>query len=98
MRTGKPTLLQEADRLKLFHSGEHPCGYWPQRTARDLVLDPRDPRLPQLYPMTLDWGFRRSGDLLYRPHCRARTRRTAPAGPRARPGAHGTAACARPHR
>ena len=70
MRTGKPTLLQEADRLKLFHSGEHPCGYWPQRTARDLVLDPRDPRLPQLYPMTLDWGFRRSGDLLYRPHCR----------------------------
>ena len=70
MRTGKPTLLQEADRLRLFHSGEHPCGYWPQKTARDLVLDPRDPRLPQLYPMTLDWGFRRSGDLLYRPHCR----------------------------
>src|SRR5688500_5925998 len=70
MRTGKPTLLQEADRLKLFHSGEHPCGYWPQRTARDLVLDPRDPRLPQLYPMALDWGFRRSGDILYRPHCR----------------------------
>ncbi|HET8819573.1 MAG TPA: arginyltransferase [Xanthomonadaceae bacterium] len=70
MRTGRPTLLQEAERLKLFHSGEHPCGYWPRKTARDLVLDPRDPRLPQHYPMALDWGFRRSGDLLYRPHCR----------------------------
>lgn len=70
MRTGTPALLQETDPLRLFHSGDHPCGYWPGRSARDLVLDPRDPRLPQLYPMTLDWGFRRSGDLLYRPHCR----------------------------
>ena len=56
--------------LRLFHSGDHPCGYWPQRTARDLVLDPRDPRLPQLYALALGWGFRRSGDLVYRPHCR----------------------------
>lgn len=39
--------------------------------ARDLVLDPRDPRLLALYPMALDWGFRRSGDILYRPHCQA---------------------------
>lgn len=56
--------------LRLFHTGEHPCGYWPQRAARDLVLDPRDARMPQLYPMALDWGFRRSGDIVYRPHCR----------------------------
>ena len=40
---------QPADDLRLFHTGEHPCGYWPDRVARDLVLDPRDPRLPQLY-------------------------------------------------
>ena len=70
MRTGTPNPLHEADRLKLFHSGDHACGYWPDRVARDLVLDPRDPRLPALYATTLDWGFRRSGDLLYRPHCR----------------------------
>jgi arginine-tRNA-protein transferase len=57
------------DGLRLFHTGEHPCGYWPQRTARDLVLDPRDARLPLFYPTTLGWGFRRSGDLVYRPHC-----------------------------
>lgn len=55
--------------LRVFHSGEHPCGYWPARTARDLVLDPRDPRLPALYPQALAWGFRRSGDIVYRPHC-----------------------------
>ncbi len=58
-----------ADDLRLFHTGEHPCGYWPERTARDLVLDPRDPRLSRLYPLALGWGFRRSGDIVYRPHC-----------------------------
>ena len=58
-----------ADDLRLFHTGEHPCGYWPDLVARDLVLDPRDPRLAMFYPMALSWGFRRSGDLVYRPHC-----------------------------
>ena len=53
----------------MFDTGAHPCGYFPERTARDLVLDPRDPRLPRFYPQALDWGFRRSGDLVYRPHC-----------------------------
>ena len=61
--------LQPADDLRLFHTGEHPCGYWPDRIARDLVLDPRDPRLAAFYPTALGWGFRRSGDLVYRPHC-----------------------------
>lgn len=55
--------------LRLFQSVPHSCGYWPLRTARDLVMDPDDPRLATLYPHALDWGFRRSGNLLYRPHC-----------------------------
>lgn len=59
----------DTDSLRLFHTGTHPCGYWPERDARDLVLDPRDPRLPQFYAQALDWGFRRSGDIVYRPHC-----------------------------
>lgn len=57
------------DELRLFQTGEHPCGYWPERTARDLVLDPHDRRLGGMYPQALAWGFRRSGDLVYRPHC-----------------------------
>ena len=55
--------------LRLFQSVPHPCGYWPLRTARDLVMDPDDPRLSGLYAHGLGWGFRRSGNLLYRPHC-----------------------------
>jgi arginyl-tRNA--protein-N-Asp/Glu arginylyltransferase len=57
--------------VRLFQTAEHPCGYWPERSARDLVIDPRDPRLADLYPMALGWGFRRSGDLVYRPQCQA---------------------------
>ena len=61
--------LRDVEDLRIFHTTDHPCGYWPERVARDLVLDPRDPRLLDFYPMALDWGFRRSGDILYRPHC-----------------------------
>ena len=59
----------DADNLRMFRTGTHACGYWADREARDLVLDPHDPRLPQLYPQALDWGFRRSGDIVYRPSC-----------------------------
>ena len=59
----------DADNVRMFRTGTHACGYWADREARDLVLDPHDPRLPQLYPMALDWGFRRSGDIVYRPSC-----------------------------
>lgn len=57
------------ETLRLFHTGVHPCGYWPERDARDLVIDPNDARLPGFYPQALRWGFRRSGDIVYRPHC-----------------------------
>ena len=65
------TPARDGDDLRLFHTGLHDCGYWPERQARDLVLDPRDPRLPDWYPLALTWGFRRSGDIVYRPHCGA---------------------------
>lgn len=57
------------DELRLYRTGFHPCGYWQDRFARDLLLDPRDPRMRDLYPLALGWGFRRSGDMVYRPDC-----------------------------
>lgn len=61
--------MRETEQLRVFHTGDHVCGYFPDRIARDLLLDPRDPQLAQHYQMALTWGFRRSGDLIYRPHC-----------------------------
>jgi arginine-tRNA-protein transferase len=55
--------------IRVYQTVEHPCGYWPERLARDLVLDPVDPMLPALYGPALAMGFRRSGSHVYRPHC-----------------------------
>ncbi|MBC7656010.1 MAG: arginyltransferase [Frankiaceae bacterium] len=55
--------------IRVYQTVEHACGYWPDRNARDLVLDPVDPTLPTLYGSALAMGFRRSGNHVYRPHC-----------------------------
>lgn len=61
--------MREAEDIKVFRTADHVCGYWPDRVARDLVIDPDDPRLPRLYPHAISWGFRRSGNIVYRPDC-----------------------------
>ncbi|GIX39172.1 MAG: putative arginyl-tRNA--protein transferase [Silanimonas sp.] len=55
--------------IKVYLTQAHPCGYWHDRPARDLVLDPMEPALPALYEQALGLGFRRSGRHVYRPHC-----------------------------
>ncbi|HHW78075.1 MAG TPA: arginyltransferase [Xanthomonadaceae bacterium] len=55
--------------LRMFLTTDYPCGYLPGRLARNLVADPTvtDNRL---YTQLAELGFRRSGDHVYRPHCR----------------------------
>src|SRR5690606_11567500 len=71
-RMGNAAQDESASRadLRLFHTGEPPCGYCPDRLPRDLARAPRDARMPSLYPLALGWGFRRPGDIVYRGHCR----------------------------
>jgi leucyl-tRNA---protein transferase len=57
--------------IRLFQTQDHACGYWPGRTARDLLLDPHEPSLAALYGDMLALGFRRSGSNVYRPRCAA---------------------------
>jgi len=47
----------------------HTCGYFPERSARNVVLDPATPDLRQVYGAALENGFRRAGGQVYRPHC-----------------------------
>ena len=54
---------------RLFMTGDHGCGYLPKRLARNLVVEPG--RVDsQTYHELIQFGFRRSGSYLYRPHCR----------------------------
>lgn len=62
------------DRLALYLSPEHPCGYLQDRSARTVFLDPQVTPHQPLYTAFAAQGFRRSGSFLYRPqceHCRA---------------------------
>lgn len=55
--------------IKLYRTSEHPCGYYRDRLARDVVLDPESPDLKYVFPNALGAGFRRSGPRVYRPDC-----------------------------
>jgi arginine-tRNA-protein transferase len=55
---------------EIFLSMPHPCSYLPGRTAMSLFLDPRQALDSQQYAEFVQLGFRRSGNLVYRPHCR----------------------------
>lgn len=55
--------------IRLFLTQPHECGYYPERQARSLVLDPSSPLLAQAYPNAIELGFRRSSHQIYRPHC-----------------------------
>jgi arginine-tRNA-protein transferase len=58
-----------SERIRLFQTLPHACGYFAGRTAQNLVIDPAAPQLDQLYPQTLPHGFRRAGGHLYHPRC-----------------------------
>nr|WP_245978943.1 arginyltransferase [Lysobacter pythonis] len=55
--------------IRLFQTSEYICGYWRDRPACDLVIEPGDPRLPDIYAHALELGFRRTGDLIFSPNC-----------------------------
>lgn len=55
--------------LRLFQTLPHVCGYLPERTAQNLVIDPSAPQLSQVYAAALSQGYRRAGAHVYQPHC-----------------------------
>jgi arginine-tRNA-protein transferase len=59
------------DRVRLFQTLPHACGYFAERTAQNLVIDPGAPHLDRLYGQALAKGFRRAGGHLYVPQCTA---------------------------
>lgn len=53
----------------LYLSLPHACSYLPDRKATTLFVDPSYAVNSYLYQELLRIGFRRSGGLIYRPHC-----------------------------
>ncbi|MEO5376884.1 MAG: arginyltransferase [Magnetococcus sp. DMHC-6] len=56
-------------RVALLLTPPNPCSYLPDHIASTLFADPNQPMHPQLYQYLQERGFRRSGNLVYRPYC-----------------------------
>ena len=59
----------KSEVVRLFQTLPHACGYFAQRTAQNLVIDPAAPQLAQIYDVALSRGYRRAGGHVYRPMC-----------------------------
>lgn len=55
--------------LQLYITAESPCGYYEDRSSRNVVPDPEISLNMSIYNQLIAHGFRRSGDHTYRPHC-----------------------------
>jgi arginine-tRNA-protein transferase len=55
--------------IRLLKTLPHACGYFAERTAQNLVIDPLATDLPRVYEHALTRGFRRAGGHIYRPAC-----------------------------
>lgn len=55
--------------VPLYLGHDHVCSYLPDRTARMAFVDPDLPLDRSGFSLLVANGFRRSGDLVYRPHC-----------------------------
>ena len=58
-------------RLPLLVTPSHECGYLPERIASTAFVGPSVPKSPALLSLLSRHGFRRSGEHIYRPACRA---------------------------
>jgi arginine-tRNA-protein transferase len=58
-----------AEPVRLLRTVPHRCGYFPERVAQNLVVDPHAPDPKAIFGDALRSGFRRAGEHVYRPAC-----------------------------
>jgi len=66
--SGKPT-LQQPVRLSFYATPEHQCSYLENKQAITLFADPHAELDNHIYSTLSQYGFRRSGNHIYRPSC-----------------------------
>jgi leucyl-tRNA---protein transferase len=61
----------DSETLAFYQTAPHRCSYLPGNRAVTLFADPAIRKNPTLQKVLSEHGFRRSGELLYRPRCPA---------------------------
>lgn len=67
--TGTAPQAQDLRQLSFYASAERPCSYVAERRSLSLFADPTANLTNALYGQLAPYGFRRSGQYLYRPAC-----------------------------
>lgn len=62
--------MTDLSAIKFFVTPLHKCSYLPRQDAITLFADPKVVVNHKLYSELSELGFRRSGNYLYRPHCK----------------------------
>jgi len=57
------------DTITFYQDSPHDCSYLDNQQARNIYPDPNQPMTNVLYSQLIEHGFRRSGNLAYRPYC-----------------------------
>jgi arginine-tRNA-protein transferase len=60
---------QKLSRLAFYATQPHECSYLEDRNAVTLFVDPEAEKTAADYALLSHYGFRRSGNHIYRPHC-----------------------------
>jgi len=63
------TANPQLEQLAFFVNRPHSCSYLAGRNTVNLFTDPGAPMDTAIYSHLADFGFRRSGSHIYRPHC-----------------------------
>lgn len=58
-----------AETITFYQDISHDCSYLENQQARNIYPDPNKPMTNSLYSHLIQHGFRRSGNLAYRPYC-----------------------------
>ncbi len=61
------TIMNEL--IQFYQDSPHACSYMEGREAQNIYPDPDKPMSNALYSQLIEHGFRRSGDMTYRPMC-----------------------------
>lgn len=61
--------MTDLSKIKLFATHPHSCSYLDEEESTTIFVDPATEVTAELYTQLSEYGFRRSGDHLYRPRC-----------------------------
>lgn len=61
--------VTDLESLQFFQTQPHPCSYLEEQTASTVFLSPKQSIDRALYSQLSDYGFRRSGQHIYKPLC-----------------------------